>query len=72
HGMCIGFHVMSESVSPHTMFEVLISRFSQVPRLLVYDNAPNLLKYALNREPTFFKNCHMVVDGLHFADHSNC
>ncbi|KAI9136036.1 hypothetical protein BKA69DRAFT_1034025, partial [Paraphysoderma sedebokerense] len=41
-------------------------------RVICYDNACNVLEYALNREPVFFKNTLCVIDGLHFFNHLNC
>lgn len=72
HNKCIGFHLLTHSESPYTVFEVLLTRFQKPPKVIVYDNGCNLLTYALKREPYFFKDSHIVIDGLHFADHKNC
>lgn len=71
-GNCIGFHMMRDSESPRTLFEVLYTRFPVAPRLVVYDNGCNAHAFALNREPVFFKNTQFMIDALHFKCHTGC
>ena len=40
------------------------------PEVVIYDNACNLHQYCLNRDPVFFANTLMVVDGLHWDNHT--
>lgn len=69
---CIGFHMMAESESPRTLFEVLYTRFPTAPRLVVYDNSCHAHAFALNREPEFFRNTQFCIDALHFKGHTGC
>lgn len=39
------------------------------PKLVVYDNACNLQRYALNRAPRFFKDTAFRSDRLHMFNH---
>lgn len=40
------------------------------PSVVIYDNACNLHNYCLNREPAFYKMTWMVVDRLHWPNHT--
>lgn len=70
HETCLGFVVMQES--PRQVVNVLLSRFTEMPKYLIYDNGCNLSEYALNRYPQTFKNTRFFVDGFHYASHTNC
>jgi hypothetical protein len=72
HGMCIGSVHLAVAESPQVVCEVLASRFDPIPPIIMYDNACNLHEYALNRYPKLFKDSLFLVDGFHFASHTNC
>lgn len=72
HRVCLGFHMLRNHESPQTIFEVLFTRFKTPPKVLVYDNGCNASEFILNREPNFFKEMRIVIDGLHFHNHVNC
>ena len=40
------------------------------PALVIYDNACNLHRYALNRDPEFFTNTKFTVDRFHWSNHT--
>ncbi|KAH3822210.1 hypothetical protein DPMN_123984 [Dreissena polymorpha] len=50
----------------------LLECFKQIgaPEIIIYDNACNLHQYALNRDPVFISHTRMVVDGLHWDNHT--
>lgn len=72
HRICLGFHLMMNHESPRTIFEILYTRWTTAPRMLVYDNACNACDYFLNREPDFARGMAMASDGMHYNNHKNC
>lgn len=71
--MCVGFSVMSESESPKTPFEVFMTRWKKAPDTVVYDNACNLERYFLSREPGYARDIQFVIDIFHYIKgHLNC
>jgi CxC4 like cysteine cluster associated with KDZ transposases len=72
HKQCIGFVVLDAPESPRMVYEVLMTRFSENPCIVLYDNACNLLEYILNRDPYPLRNISFFVDGFHYASHKNC
>ncbi|KAI8487262.1 hypothetical protein Bbelb_350600 [Branchiostoma belcheri] len=55
HGVCYGFEAMRSCESPHHPFQIFRTRFQTAPRVIVYDNSCQLHRYAMNRDPHFFK-----------------
>ena len=49
HGISYGFEVLQDVESPKIPFEMMMSRFLEPPRYIIYDNACNLHEYVLNR-----------------------
>eukprot|EP00808_Paulinella_micropora_P000321 g42912.t1 len=47
--IALGWHAMGKAESHKTVFDIMISRFKKMPRVIVYDNACHLLEYFLNR-----------------------
>uniref|UniRef100_A0A914WKG2 Uncharacterized protein n=1 Tax=Plectus sambesii TaxID=2011161 RepID=A0A914WKG2_9BILA len=72
HGVCYGFNIMSKPESPRMPFELFVTRWPTPPRRIVYDNACRLHLYCLNREPTFFKMSHFLVDRFNMLGHTGC
>lgn len=72
HEKCIGFVIQAESESPRMISEVLTTRFSVIPEVIMYDNACNLAEFCWMRYPTLFENSIFVVDAFHFNSHTNC
>lgn len=54
------------------MHDMLYSRFSVAPRVVVYDNACNLAVHCLMREPRFYADTAFIVDRMHYKSHRNC
>lgn len=40
--------------------------------MIIYDNACNLHRYAMRRQPAFFANTRFAVDRMHFKGHKSC
>ena len=72
HGICYGFQAMTSCESPKVPFMIFKTRFSKAPSVIIYDNACNLHKYCLNREPVFFKGTRFYVDSFHWKGHIGC
>jgi hypothetical protein len=72
HGVCWGFSIMRRYEGPSTAFDMLVRRFPQAPGMVVYDNACNLSRYALKREPGFFAQTRFRIDRVHQAGHVGC
>ena len=72
HGKLIGFHAMKYSESVRTVHNLLYSRFTRAPSIIIYDNCCNLHMYALAREPDFYNNTLFVIDRLHENSHGTC
>jgi len=67
-----GFHAMTTSESPRTVFDLLLTRWEEQPDLVVYDNACNVHRFALKREPYLFRDVSFVVDATHWSGHVMC
>ena len=63
---------MFVSESPETIFSAIYCLCDDADKLVFYDNACNLVLYALGREPWFFKNMIALVDTMHSKGHVNC
>lgn len=55
-----------------TVFEVLLTRFPELPKQIVMDNVCNLHSYIMNREPEHFKDVQFYIDEAHFRGHKHC
>ena len=69
---CIGFDILKSAESVQHVYNVLVTRFTQMPRVIIYDNGCNLHEYILNRSPGLFFNTLFLSDGFHWKNHSNC
>ena len=69
HGICLGLQLMDSPESPKTPFDLLVRRFQNIPRLIIYDNSCNLQVYSLKREPKRFANTRFMVDRWHGKNH---
>ena len=72
HGICYGFEVMATHESPCHFFQIFRSRFTVVPRLIIYDNARKLHQYCLKRKPAFFCHTQFAWDCFHWHGHIGC
>ena len=54
------------------VFDWLLAHYEEAPRYVIYDNACNLMRYALSREPVFFQNTTFAVDCFHQPSHRDC
>ena len=66
------FSLMTNSESPRTIFELLYTHCPEAPSRFQFDNGCNVHRYALHREPSYFKHTQWLVDQLHFRGHKNC
>jgi hypothetical protein len=53
----------AESVS--TLFRFIFTRWRVAPRMIFYDNACQLDRYATYRFPWFFRNTKLLIDRFH-------
>ena len=72
HRKCIGFYLLPSAESCQHVYNILVTRFTKMPRVLIYDNGCNLSEYILNRAPTLFKDTYILSDGFHWKNHVNC
>ena len=72
HGICYRFEVMATHGSPRHPFQIFRSRFTVVPKLIIYDNSCKLHQYCLNQEPAFFGHTQFAVDCFHWGGHIGC
>ncbi|KAK9917089.1 hypothetical protein WJX75_000796 [Coccomyxa subellipsoidea] len=72
HGLCVGFKFMVNKEGPATAFELFLTRLQAGPKMVVYDNACNLHRYALRRAPKFFADTAFRIDRLHIYNHHGC
>ena len=66
------FTILIFSTLTWILLQILSTRFSCAPKLLVYDNCCNLFKYCMSRTPWLFKDTRFVVDRFHYRDHVGC
>ena len=69
---CLFFAVMTNPESPRSVFDILYTMLPKAPRIVIYDNACNLMHFCLNREPQYFQRTIFLVDAMHFKDHRKC
>lgn len=60
---------MGAPESPRTAFDILMTKFNEMPRNIIYDDACHLHLFALKREPARFKNTRFMVDRFHARGH---
>lgn len=72
HQKCIGFIILQKPESTRIVTQTLITRFKDMPKIILYDNGCNLNEFILNRYPTEFENSRILVDGFHYQSHNNC
>ncbi|KAI9141021.1 hypothetical protein BKA69DRAFT_1028929 [Paraphysoderma sedebokerense] len=68
HNQCLGFALTKHGESSRTLFDLIYTRWPAAPKVICYDDGCDFIKYALSREPHFFKNTLVVIDGLDFDD----
>lgn len=72
HGITELAYMMPRYEGPTLAFEILYTRYSVAPKMVVYDNACNLHVSCTRRESRFFCDTKFLSDRLHWADHNNC
>lgn len=72
HRKCIGFVILDKPESPRIVTQVLLTRFTEMPAIILYDNGCNLNEFIMNRYPNEFEKSRIFVDGFHFNSHNNC
>ena len=70
HAICHGFQLMDSPESPRTPFNLLVTKFKKIPKIIVYDNACHLMLYCLKREPARFKDTVFLIDRFHSRGHT--
>jgi len=72
HRHCIGFVLLQSAESPKIVYETLATRFTTLPKFIIYDNGCCLFEYCFNRQPDFFMDTIFLSDGFHWLNHTNC
>ena len=74
HGYVYALILLRNGESPEHAFRLIYDRFppDKLPRVVVYDNACNAMRYALRREPGLFASVRFLVDRLHWPNHARC
>ena len=70
YSVCYGFEMLTKRESPCHPFEIFKTRFSNLPKAIIYDNACSLHQYCLNRKPLL--NTTFYVDHFHWKGHIGC
>ena len=72
HGIGIIACPMSYAESPRFLFSLLLEYWEKPPKTIIYDNACHGHEFCLNREPSFFKDTHFLIDKFHYKNHRAC
>ena len=72
HRKCVGFYLLPSAESCQHVYNILVTRFTTIPRIIIYDNGCNLSEYIFNRAPQMFKDTYILSDGFHWKNHVNC
>lgn len=72
HSVCYGFHCIPFGEGRNDVFSVMVTRWPQAPKRVIYDYACALGPYCMTREPAFFADTQFVVDDFHASGHSKC
>ena len=72
HRECIGWILLQGSESLEVIYGTLVTRFSIIPKYVIYDNGCNLYEYCANRAPHLFADTVFLSDGFHWANHRTC
>jgi len=68
----VGYQVLKFTESSRTLFDLILTRWDRPPDIIIYDNACNMHKFCLSREPEYFKDVMFILDRLHVAGHVKC
>eukprot|EP00889_Picochlorum_renovo_P001610 jgi/Picre1/28640/NNA_004040.t1 len=63
---------MKQYEGPSTAFDILVRRFPEASGMVIYDNACNLSRCALKREPGHFAKAQFRIDRVHQPGHVMC
>jgi len=70
HPKILGFVVMDRKESPRVLINVLLTRFSSLPRYLVYDFACGVVRCAIVKLPWMLRDLSVVSDRFHVSNHT--
>ena len=70
----LGFELMKNKESAHNLFRLATCRNLDMTKLkaICFDHACSLHAYAMNREAREFEYIKMLVDTLHWKNHTSC
>lgn len=63
---------MCENESAALPFKIFYNCMEKAPDVVVYDAGCQLLTYALEREPVYFKDVAVLIEQLHWSEHVAC
>ncbi|KAL4528904.1 hypothetical protein Ndes2437A_g03436 [Nannochloris sp. 'desiccata'] len=72
HGVCYAGFILPKAESRDHLFSFMVKYLERPPKYLVYDFGCAALEYCLNRLPGWFKNMMVVVDRMHWDNHTAC
>jgi len=72
HGVCYAAFILPKAESRDHLFSFMVKYLAKPPKYLVYDFGCAALDYCLNRLPGWFKDMVVVVDRMHWDNHTAC
>ena len=72
HGFCYAGFILPKAESRDHLFSFMVKYLEKPPKYLVYDFGCAALDYCLNRLPGWFKDMVVVVDRMHWDNHTAC
>jgi hypothetical protein len=72
HGVCYAAFILPKAESRDHLFSFMVKYLEKPPKYLVYDFGCAALDYCLNRLPGWFKDMVVVVDRMHWDNHTAC
>ena len=72
HGICYSAFILARAESRDHLFTFMVKYLEKPPQVLVYDFGCAALDYCLNRLPDWFKDMIVLVDRMHWDNHTAC
>ena len=72
HGICYAAFILARAESRDHLFTFMLKYLEKPPQVLVYDFGCAALDYCLNRLPGWFKNMNVLIDRMHWDNHTAC
>ncbi|KAI6659495.1 hypothetical protein LOD99_10743 [Oopsacas minuta] len=69
HRICYGFQILRQHESTVVIYNLLMTIFREQPKVIIYDNACNLHKTCMKRDPKVFRKTTFLIDRFHSTNH---